>query len=176
MEGCDVYFLCSIFRFSTYNALFSSFTFLTTTLFQFQFSNYNAFFSFSFNFLITTLFQFQFSNYNAFSVSTFLSRLGFVHQVSYISIWESKMFDCPIDKVTAVGFEPTPLRTGALSQRLRPLGQTVLALRNFDKRLWHVGGFMMLCKNVQRRAHRKYMIRRFFIWYSVDVKSEIRSG
>ena len=29
-------------------------------------------------------------------------------------------------KVTAVGFEPTPLRTGALSQRLRPLGQTVL--------------------------------------------------
>jgi hypothetical protein len=25
--------------------------------------------------------------------------------------------------VTAVGFEPTPLRTGALSQRLRPLGR-----------------------------------------------------
>ena len=31
-----------------------------------------------------------------------------------------------IAKVTAVGFEPTPLRTGALSQRLRPLGQTVM--------------------------------------------------
>ena len=31
-------------------------------------------------------------------------------------------------KVTPVGFEPTPLRTGALSQRLRPLGQSVLAL------------------------------------------------
>ena len=29
--------------------------------------------------------------------------------------------------MTAVGFEPTPLRTGALSQRLRPLGQTVLS-------------------------------------------------
>ena len=29
-------------------------------------------------------------------------------------------------KMTAVGFEPTPLRTGALSQRLRPLGQTAL--------------------------------------------------
>ena len=29
-------------------------------------------------------------------------------------------------RVTAVGFEPTPLRTGALSQRLRPLGQTVV--------------------------------------------------
>ena len=29
-------------------------------------------------------------------------------------------------QMTAVGFEPTPLRTGALSQRLRPLGQTVL--------------------------------------------------
>ena len=27
----------------------------------------------------------------------------------------------------AVGFDPTPLRTGAWSQRLRPLGQTVLA-------------------------------------------------
>ncbi len=26
-----------------------------------------------------------------------------------------------------MGFEPTPLRTGALSQRLRPLGQTVMA-------------------------------------------------
>ena len=31
--------------------------------------------------------------------------------------------------VTAVGFEPTPLRTGALSQRLRPLGQTVMPCR-----------------------------------------------
>ena len=30
--------------------------------------------------------------------------------------------------MTAVGFEPTPLRTGARSQRLRPLGQTVYAL------------------------------------------------
>ena len=29
-------------------------------------------------------------------------------------------------RMTAVGFEPTPLRTGAWSQRLRPLGQTVL--------------------------------------------------
>ena len=28
-------------------------------------------------------------------------------------------------KVTAVGFEPTPLRTAALTQRLRPLGHTV---------------------------------------------------
>ena len=28
--------------------------------------------------------------------------------------------------MTAVELEPTPLRTGALSQRLRPLGQTVL--------------------------------------------------
>ena len=30
------------------------------------------------------------------------------------------------EQLTAVGFEPTPFRTGALSQRLRPLGQTVL--------------------------------------------------
>ena len=28
--------------------------------------------------------------------------------------------------LTAVGFEPTPFRTGTWSQRLRPLGQTVL--------------------------------------------------
>ena len=28
--------------------------------------------------------------------------------------------------MTHVGFEPTPLRTGALSQRLRPLGQSIL--------------------------------------------------
>ena len=28
--------------------------------------------------------------------------------------------------MTAVGFEPTPFRNGALSNRLRPLGQTVL--------------------------------------------------
>ena len=35
-------------------------------------------------------------------------------------------------EMTAVGFEPTPLRTGALSQRLRPLGQTVLNI-HFSK-------------------------------------------
>ena len=32
------------------------------------------------------------------------------------------------NQMTAVGFEPTPLRTGALSQRLRQLGQTVLTV------------------------------------------------
>ena len=31
----------------------------------------------------------------------------------------------PSGEMTAVGFETTPLRTGAWSQRLRPLGQTV---------------------------------------------------
>ena len=36
--------------------------------------------------------------------------------------WKTSIFA----KMTAVGFEPTPLRTGAWSQRLRPLGQTVL--------------------------------------------------
>ena len=30
-------------------------------------------------------------------------------------------------QMTAVGFEPTPFRNGALSHRLRPLGQTVLS-------------------------------------------------
>ena len=38
------------------------------------------------------------------------------------------------NKVTAVGFEPTPLRNGALSHRLRPLGQTVLVLTHFKLR------------------------------------------
>jgi hypothetical protein len=35
--------------------------------------------------------------------------------------------------MTAVGFEPTPLRTGAWSQRLRPLGQTVFCT------MWKMG-------------------------------------
>ena len=35
-------------------------------------------------------------------------------------------------KVTPVGFEPTPLRNGALSHRLRPLGQSVLGTT-----FWH---------------------------------------
>ena len=37
-----------------------------------------------------------------------------------------------LQKMTAVGFEPTPLRTGAWSQRLRPLGQTVGIKNNHD--------------------------------------------
>ena len=40
--------------------------------------------------------------------------------------------------MTAVGFEPTPLRTGASSQRLRPLGQTVLPSGNCVALLVHV--------------------------------------
>jgi hypothetical protein len=36
------------------------------------------------------------------------------------------LFHGTCTKLTPVGFEPTPLRTGALSQRLRPLGQCVL--------------------------------------------------
>jgi hypothetical protein len=32
--------------------------------------------------------------------------------------------------MTAVGFEPTPLRNGASSHRLRPLGKTVLTVSN----------------------------------------------
>ena len=38
---------------------------------------------------------------------------------------------CHVLEMTAVGFEPTPLRTGALSQRLRPFGQTVLKPKAF---------------------------------------------
>ena len=36
-------------------------------------------------------------------------------------------------EMTPVGFEPTPLRTGALSQRLRPLGQSVLPRTNLPR-------------------------------------------
>jgi hypothetical protein len=36
------------------------------------------------------------------------------------------LFHGTCTKLTPVGFEPTPLRTGALSQRRRPLGQSVL--------------------------------------------------
>ena len=52
-------------------------------------------------------------------------------EVRLFQLWKS-MCRClarsmPMFKeMTAVGLEPTPLRTGALSQRLRPLGQTVL--------------------------------------------------
>ena len=35
--------------------------------------------------------------------------------------------DICMSEMTAVGFEPTPFRNGALSHRLRPLGQTVLS-------------------------------------------------
>ena len=38
----------------------------------------------------------------------------------------ARWLDYDVHLLTAVGFEPTPFRTGALSQRLRPLGQTVL--------------------------------------------------
>ena len=47
----------------------------------------------------------------------------------------------PSGQVTAVGFEPTPLRTGALSQRLRPLRQTVM-FAGYDMHhiSWHDDG------------------------------------
>ena len=35
-------------------------------------------------------------------------------------------------KVTPVGFEPTPFRNGALSHRLRPLGQSVIGSHNVE--------------------------------------------
>ena len=41
--------------------------------------------------------------------------------------WGSRGGQSQDDSMTAVGFEPTPLRNGALSHRLRPLGQTVSA-------------------------------------------------
>ena len=49
---------------------------------------------------------------------------------SSFSIHYPKLHHQPL---TAVGFEPTPLRNGALSHRLRPLGQTVMALLRHTK-------------------------------------------
>ena len=47
-------------------------------------------------------------------------------------LWHIASFLQPsvLDALTAVGFEPTPLRNGALSHSLRPLGQTVTSKRS----------------------------------------------
>ena len=52
-------------------------------------------------------------------VRTFFGRYGAAEKANEASQRE-------LAKVAAVGFEPTPFRNGALSHRLRPLGQTVL--------------------------------------------------
>ena len=51
------------------------------------------------------------------------------------------MSGLPGGEVTAVEFAPTPVRTGALSQRHRPLGQTVL-FAGYDMHhiKWHDDG------------------------------------
>ena len=41
-----------------------------------------------------------------------------------------------VAKVTPVGFEPTPFRNGALSHRLRPLGQSV-SVNRMTILTWH---------------------------------------
>ena len=46
--------------------------------------------------------------------------------------------------VTAVGFEPTPFRNGALSHRLRPLGQTVMLCGKFQIILFPGGHWLLL--------------------------------
>ena len=51
---------------------------------------------------------------------------GAVHETQVVVQWAQALTRVAAT-VTAVGFEPTPFRTGALSQRLRPLGQTVSA-------------------------------------------------
>ena len=48
------------------------------------------------------------------------------HHVTLHLVSKLRMPQWAQQRLTAVGFEPTPLRTGALSQRLRPLGQTVM--------------------------------------------------
>ena len=41
-----------------------------------------------------------------------------------------------VAKMTPVGFEPTPFRNGALSHRLRPLGQSVLEMKAYCLDPW----------------------------------------
>ena len=66
--------------------------------------------------------------------------------------YESTYVGLKANALTAVGFEPTPFRTGALSQRLRPLGQTVLrdrigmkASKARGARLWKFVGCVVSC-------------------------------
>ena len=48
------------------------------------------------------------------------------HHVTLHLVSKLRMPQWAQQRLTAVGFAPTPLRIGALSQRLRPLGQTVM--------------------------------------------------
>ena len=74
---------------------------------------------------------------NDFSIYPFLIELSVKPSSMRVPlVWVSQEPKCRGDvfatagvtqyEMTAVGFEPTPFRNGALSHRLRPLGQTVL--------------------------------------------------
>ena len=53
-------------------------------------------------------------------------------------------------RMTSVGFEPTPFRNGALSHRLRPLGQNVLLLHDLrPPRRLEVGGKLLKAEGVK---------------------------
>jgi hypothetical protein len=91
----------------------------------------------------------------------FLNRFGLVRRAVPVSQclpadlpteWGIKDFTKILDitDMTPVGFEPTPLRTGALSQRLRPLGQSVLNdIEKNDSNILKQG-----CLTVQSFGHR----------------------
>ncbi len=53
--------------------------------------------------------------------------LRFLWQVGFKSVFLNWNIDCPfvVSQVTAVGFEPTPLRNTTWTYRLRPLGHAV---------------------------------------------------
>jgi hypothetical protein len=57
------------------------------------------------------------------------------HHVTLHLVSKLRMPQWAQQRLTAVGFEPTPLRTGALSQRLRPLGQTVMLGRHLSQNI-----------------------------------------
>ena len=62
----------------------------------------------------------------ALCIYLFLSKLVFHLLFLWVTLF---LLSVRIVKMKAVGFEPTPFRNGALSHRLRPLGQTVLFAR-----------------------------------------------
>ena len=83
----------------------------------------------------------------------FLYQEELAAQAIQIEIPQSPAFaDKSESHVTDVGFEPTPLRTGARSQRLRPLGQTVFN-RTLARQFEILASLMAAC--VHKRVHQQ---------------------
>ena len=69
--------------------------------------------------------------------------------------------------MTAVGFEPTPLRNGALSHRLRPLGQTVLEASHWFNQYEQLQSDLQLtfCFVVATATQIQILVRPYYILF-----------